>query len=117
MRTVDALIGKGTPNKEDMKESILKTNNMYHARSIMITQINAGNQFACVGDDLPGIDLNIVTAGEHVGNTERSIRTIKDGTRYHVHRLPYRRYPAAMVRGCITKISIAHQQKMGFQEP
>ena len=117
MRTVDALIGKGTPNKEDMKESILKAINMYHARSITITQINADNQFACVGDDLPGIDLNIVVAGEHIGNAERSIRTIKDGTRYHVHRLPYRRYPIVMVRGCITKISIAHQQKMGFQEP
>ena len=91
MRTVDALIGKSTPNKEDMKESILKAINMYYARSGTITQINADNQFACVGDDLPGIDLNIVVAGEHIGNAEKSIRTIKDGTRYHVHRLPYRR--------------------------
>ena len=55
-------------------------------------------------DQIHPIATNIVAAGEHVGPVERSIRTIKEGTRYHVHRLPYDRYPKVMVRGCCVKV-------------
>ena len=67
-------------------------------------QINADNEFACVEEEITPVKMNIVAAGQHVGDVERSIRTIKEGTRYHVHRLPYRRYPACMIRGCLIKV-------------
>ena len=45
--------------------------------------------------------MNIVTTDEHVGEVERSIRTIKDATRCHVHILLYKRYPRQMVNNCV----------------
>ena len=55
----------------------------------------------CITNDVLPIKMNIVTTDEHVGEVERSIRTIKDATRYHVHRLPYKIYPRQMVKGCV----------------
>jgi len=40
-----------------------------------------------------------VAAEEHVGIIERAIRTNKDDTRCHIHRLPHTHYPKAMVEG------------------
>ena len=45
----------------------------------------------------------MVAAEEHVGDVERSIRIVKEGTCCHVHRLPYERYTKLMVMGCVTK--------------
>lgn len=45
----------------------------------------------------------MVAAGEHVGNIERSNRTVKECTRCHIHRCPYERYPRVMVTGCVVK--------------
>ena len=44
------------------------------------------------------VKSNIVTAGKHVGPVESSVQTVKEGSRYHVHRLPYKRYPKVMVK-------------------
>ena len=78
---------------------------MYHGRGITVTQINGDNQFACVQEDMQPIPMNIVAAGEHVPPAERSIWFIKDGSRFHVSRLPYRRYPGVMVKGCVVKVT------------
>ena len=45
----------------------------------------------------------MVVAGEHVGDIERSGRTVKECTRCHVHRNPYERYTKLMVTGCVVK--------------
>ena len=45
----------------------------------------------------------MVAAGEHVGDIERSGRTVKEYTRCHVHRNPYERYTKLMVTGCVVK--------------
>ena len=55
----------------------------------------------CISNEVLPVKMNIVAADEHVGEVERSIRTIKDGTRCHVHRLPYKKYPRQMVKGCV----------------
>ena len=39
-----------------------------------------------------------------MGNIEGSNRTVKERTRSHVYRLPYKVYPIEMVCGCIVKI-------------
>ena len=48
--------------------------------------------------------VNIVGAGEHVGDIEQSNRTVKEHTRSRVQRLPYKVYPIEMVCGCLTKV-------------
>ena len=55
----------------------------------------------CITNDVLPIKMNIIAADEHVGEMERSIITIKDATRCHVHRLSYKRYPRQMVKGCV----------------
>ena len=67
-----------------------------------MAQINADNEFECIREDMRPIPMNIVAAGEHVGDVERSNRTIKERTRCHVHRLPFARYPKEIVIGCVT---------------
>ena len=47
----------------------------------------------CITDDVLPIKMIIVATDKHVGEVEKSIRTIKDATRCHIHILPYRRYP------------------------
>ena len=72
---------------------------------ISISQLNADNEFTVLGGEIGQIMMNIVGAGEHVGNVERSIRTVKEQIRCHIHRLPYRRYPTEMVCGIMEKVT------------
>ena len=81
-----------------------KAINKYLRRGISITQPNADNKFDVLDGELIQVMLNIVGAGEYVGDTERSVRTMKQ-TRYHVNRLPYRRYPTEMVCGVLHKLN------------
>ena len=50
---------------------------MHHARQITIKQVNDDNKFSNLSEILRPIPVNIVSAGEHVGDTERSNRTVK----------------------------------------
>ena len=43
------------------------------------------------------IEMNIATADSHVGEVERSIRTIKERLRSLVHGLPFKRLPRLMI--------------------
>ena len=45
----------------------------------------------------------MVAAGEHVGNIERSNRTVNEGTQFRIHRCLYKRDPRVMVKGCVVK--------------
>ena len=76
---------------------------MYHTRGLEVIQLNTDNEFACIEEDIRPINLNMVAVGEHVGDIERSGRTIKECTRCHVHRNPYERYTRLMVTGCVVK--------------
>ena len=102
-RTTKPIRGKKKPNARDTVRCSKKAVNKYHARQVGIIQINADNEFTALEGKMANIALNIVAAGEHVGNIERSIRTIKEHTRCTVHRLPYRRYPTEMVCGAVIK--------------
>jgi len=48
--------------------------------------------------------MNVVVVGEHVGDIEISDRTINEGTRDHVHRLPYKQDSKIIVIGCVTQV-------------
>ena len=70
---------------------------MYHSRGIHVNQINNDNEFECIRNDILPINLKVITAEEHIGDVERSIRTLKEGTRCDVQRLPYNHYPKIII--------------------
>ena len=92
---------KPKPNKDDIITGLTNIINTYHARGINITQINGDNEFACVGTALLPSRMNVMAADEHVGDVERSIRHIKDGTRTQINGLPYTHYLKSMIVGCV----------------
>ena len=75
--------------KKDMLAGIKKCINMYHARGLTVVQLNGDNEFSCIEEEIRPTRLNTVAAGEHVGDIERSGRTVKECTRCHVYRNPY----------------------------
>jgi hypothetical protein len=90
-----------TPVPNRKKDTMLKETkrvvNLYEHRGFEIMDIHADNEFECIRDDIRPIELDIVPVDEHVGEVERSIRTIKERARCTIHGLPYRRYPKAMI--------------------
>ena len=75
-------------NTNDMKNGLKRVIHLYHVRGIHVNQINTDNEFECIKNDILPTNLNVVAAEEHVGEIERSIRTMKEGTRCNVQRLP-----------------------------
>ena len=92
---------KAKPNKEDMIDGLQHIIKTYKARGIEINQINADNEFACVSTEMLPARMNIMAADEHVGDVERSIRYIKEGTRTQIQGLPLTHYTNKMTAGCV----------------
>ena len=84
---------------------------MYHSGILTVKQLNMDNEFACIEEDIKLARLDMVAADEHVGLIERSIRTVKECTRCHVHRCIYERYPKVMMSGVVTN-SIADSNQL-----
>ena len=78
---------------------------MYRKRGLRVSQLNGDNEFETLEDAIRPTRLHLVGAGEHVGDIERSVRTVKDCTRCHIHRLPYKRYPKIMVAGIMLHVT------------
>lgn len=102
-RKIATLKGSKASKDTDVIKRTKQAINVYHTRKLTVDQLNTDNQFRCVDQEILPVSTNIVAAGEHVGLIKRSVRTVKKGTRYHVHRLPYLRHPIAMVNGCVVK--------------
>ena len=103
-RTVEFLLNKSKATEEETKEGVGRIMAIYHARKLEVSQVNADNEFECIEDLIRPANLHLVGANEHVGDVERSVRTIKECTRCHVHRLPYKYYPKIMVTGMVTHV-------------
>jgi hypothetical protein len=69
----------------------------YAARGLTVCDIHGDNEFECARASILPIALNIVPADSHVGEVERSIRTIKERLRSCAHGLPFKRLPRLMV--------------------
>ena len=67
--------------------------------------MNADGEFECIRDDIQQTNLNIVAAGEHVGDIERGNRSCKEGTRCEIHTCPYQWYLRKMIKGCLVKVT------------
>ena len=90
-------------NEKIMISRVKRCINIYHARGLTVERLNKDNKFACIKDEILPKNLIIVAAEKHVSDVKGSIRTVKEGTRCHVHRLPYEHYKKIMVTGCMTK--------------
>ncbi|KAG7347353.1 reverse transcriptase RNA-dependent DNA polymerase [Nitzschia inconspicua] len=102
------------PIEDRSKRSILRESlgviDMYENRGFTVTDIHTDNEFECLCADVAPIVLNVTAADDHVGEVERSIRTIKERVRAAVNGMPYRRLPNLMirelVRGVVTALNI-----------
>ena len=94
-RTVALLL---TRSKSSILAELLLVIKLYHNRGFSIPDIHCDNEFACLANDLSPIQLNITTKDDHVGEVERSIRTIKERVRTTIHGLPFRRLPKLLLR-------------------
>ena len=78
----------------------------YDARNFCISEYHADNEFdkAEIKDFLTPAIMNIYARLEHVGDIERSTRTIKERCRATCHSIPYKRFNKLMVRSLIEGI-------------
>ena len=77
---------------------------LYTLRGFNVTDIHGDHEFACVQPDLAPIHFNIMAADGHVGEVERSIRTIKERYRAFAHGLPFRRHPILLLHSIIVEV-------------
>ena len=90
-------------NINDMRNGLKRVINLYHERGIHVNQLNTDNEFEYIKNDILPTNLNVVAAKEHVGEIERSIRTMKKGTRCDVQCLLYSHYRNVMIKGSMNK--------------
>ena len=74
-----------------MVDGIMKAVKLYKIRDLLVNNIHADNEFECCRDELSPIVLDIAGAGMHVGEVERSIRTVKERVRCTTHNLPFQK--------------------------
>ena len=75
--------------------------NLYHARGLIVRDVHADHEFAGLRDALRPVAMNIVAPDSHVGEVERSIRTIKERLRACVHGLPFKRLPKLLIQSMV----------------
>lgn len=97
-RTVSPIINS---TKATLQDNTLAVVNTYRHRGFEVTNIHADGAFECIRQAVAPVILNINAADEHVGEVERSIRTIKERVRATVHGLPYKRWPREMIKGVV----------------
>jgi hypothetical protein len=81
-----------------MVKCITSVLSLYRSRGFAVTDMHVDVEFECLRENVLPVHLNIVAADSHVGEVERSIRTIKERNRATVHELPFKRLPKIMVR-------------------
>ena len=62
------------PNASDTKRLSKRAINKYLRQGIRIKQINVDNKFNSLNEEIGDIMINMVAAGEHVGDIERLIK-------------------------------------------
>jgi Zinc knuckle len=90
-----------TATKTILQEQTTAVINAYHNRGFLVTNIHADGAFECLREMVAPTILNINATDDHVGEVERSIRTIKERVRATAHGLPYKRLPREMIKGIV----------------
>jgi hypothetical protein len=71
--------------------------NTYHTRGSDVVDILTNMEFACIKNEMLPAQMNLNASVNHVGDVERSIRTIKERVRADVHGMPFKRLPKLMI--------------------
>jgi hypothetical protein len=87
--------------KATLIENTMAVINAHRQRGFNVSTIHADGAFECMREAVAPTILNINAADEHVGEVERSIRTIKERVRAALHGLPYKRLPKEMIKGAV----------------
>ena len=51
--------------------------NLYKIKGCNIISVHGDKEFECIREEIRPVDLNICSKDDHVGEVERSVRTIK----------------------------------------
>ncbi len=100
-RTAPAVTDRSKPTIIRSLRAVIKR---YHDRGFAVCDVHADNELECAREALLPIELNVVPADCHVGEIERSIRTIKERLRSCVHGLPFSRLPRIMIRHLVADV-------------
>ena len=98
LRTVDMI--SSTSNKVILA-SLQQVFKIYDSRGFQVSHLLADSGFQGIARDILPIRYNPSSAGEHVPEIERNIRTLKERVRSTIHGLPYRHHPTQMLEAII----------------
>ena len=91
-------------SKEILLRELRSVIRLYRTRGYNVCDIHADHEFDCLRDDLRPLELNIVPPDSHVGEVERSVRTIKERLRSCIHGLPFTRVPKLFIRHLVADV-------------
>jgi hypothetical protein len=77
---------------------------LYTRRGFTDRALHADGKFDCIRATVLPVALDVVAAGSHVGEVERSIRTIKKRLRASVHGFPFRRLPKILITHLVANV-------------
>ena len=99
-RTISHVTNRTKPT---MLKGVKEALDLYHSRGFTIVDIHADMEFESIRSDIRPTELNVMAMDEHVGEVERSVRTIKERVRSDVHSMPFKRLPKMMIIELVNK--------------
>ena len=78
--------------------------NLYRYRGLVVRDVHADSEFEPLREPVRPTVLNVVPPDSHVGEVERSIRTIKERLRSCVHGLPFKRLPKLLITQMVSDV-------------
>jgi hypothetical protein len=97
-------------SRDTMLSGLTEVIHTYTTRGFTVRDIHADHEFECVRSALLPIVTDIVPADSHVGEIERSIRTIKERVRSCAHGLPFKRLPKLLIQHLVAHATICLNQ-------
>jgi hypothetical protein len=76
----------------------------YAMRGFKVCDIHGDHEFECVRNAMAPIHMEIVAADSHVGEIERSNRTVKERIRACTHGLPFKRLPKLLLVSMVADV-------------
>jgi hypothetical protein len=74
---------------------------MNKSRGFNISDLHADMEFESIRNNVLPSRLNVTAGNNHVGEVERSIRTMKERARTTIHGLPFKRLPKLMIQALV----------------
>ena len=99
-RDINLVTAEFTPSRtaKQLGSSLMKVvKGMYERNGFVVNAILMDLEFESVKEVCPLVEINTVAAREHVGEIERMIRTVKDGTRCVSAPMPFEVLPKQFV--------------------